>query len=95
LACSLALVVALSACASATYDTHDDMTVSTEVKIAMIADREVGVFRIDALTDHGVVTLSGTVDNQQEADHAVAVAKSVKGVRSVKSVLKVIASGFH
>jgi len=83
------LLALLIGCASATYDTHDDMTVSTEVKIALIADREVGNFRIDAVTDHGVVTLSGTVDSQQDADRAVAVAKKVKGVRSVKSDMKV------
>jgi osmotically-inducible protein OsmY len=90
---ALLLTLSLASCASATYDTHDDMTVSTEVKIALIGDRELGSFRIDTRTDHGVVTLSGTVDNQREVDRAVSVAKKVKGVRSVKSDLKLAAGG--
>jgi osmotically-inducible protein OsmY len=83
----LLLALLLSACAAATYDTHDDLTISTEVKIALLADRELGALRLDAKTDRGVVTLIGTVKDQPQADRAVSIARRVRGVRDVKSEL--------
>ena len=89
------LVVALLAasCASATYDTHDDLTISTQVKIALIDDARLGEFRINAATLHGVVTLQGSVPTQADEGRALAVARKVRGVKDVKSELKV--AGFQ
>jgi hyperosmotically inducible periplasmic protein len=87
-ASGLALLL-LASCAPATYDTHDDLTVSTHVKIALLDDAGVGAFRLNAATSHGVVTLTGTVPSQSDADHAVAIARHVRGVKDVKSELKV------
>jgi hyperosmotically inducible protein len=83
------LILLLTACGATTSSTHDDPSISTRVKIALLDDAQVGPLRIDARTVQGVVTLSGTVKSQAEADHAVAVAKKVSGVRGVKSELKV------
>ena len=85
------LVVGLlvASCASATYDTHDDLTISTQVKIALIGDARIGEFRIDATTSHGVATLLGSVPTQADVDRAIAIARRVRGVRDVKSELKV------
>ena len=44
---------------------------------------------IDVDTKNGVVTLTGTVESQAEADKAVSVAKGIRGVTNVKSKLKV------
>ena len=89
-AAGLALALVLfAACAAATYDTHDDLTVSTQVKIALLDDAGVGAFRLNAATSRGVVTLTGTVPSQADADHAIAIARNVRGVRQVKSELRV------
>lgn len=85
----LLLAVLITGCAAATYDTHDDLTLSTHVKIALIDDARLGQFRINAATSHGVVTLEGTVPSQPDADRAIAIARKVRGVRDVKSDLKV------
>ena len=84
----VAIVLLVAACTSATYDTHDDLTISTQVKIALIQDARLGEFRINAATSHGVTTLQGTVPSQADVDHAIAIARHVRGVKDVKSELK-------
>ena len=84
---SLALL--LAGCAPATYDTHDDLTVSTHVKIALLDDARLGAFRVDASTIHGVVTLTGTVPTVADSDYAIGVARHVRGVKTVISDLRV------
>ena len=80
----------LGACGAATSATKDDATISTRVKIALLNDRQIGALRLDATTAHGVVTLSGTVRSQAEADTAVAIAHRVPGARAVTSALKIV-----
>lgn len=88
-----ALILAfVTACASVTYDTHDDLTIATQVKIALIDDARLGQYRINAATSHGIVTLQGNVLSQADVDHALALARKVRGVKDVKSELKVAAS---
>jgi len=67
----------------------DDLSLSTSVKIELLADRQLGTLRLDASTLDGVVTLSGTVPTQADADRALAIAKRVRGVRGVQSKLTV------
>ena len=88
-ASSVVALLLITGCGSATYDIHDDPTISTQVKIALIDDAQLGGFRINAATVHGIVTLQGTVPSQADADHAIAVARRVRGVKDVKSELKV------
>lgn len=83
------LAMLLAACGAATSSTHDDGSISTRVKIALLQDPQLGALRIDARTFQGVVTLSGTVPSQAVADQAIAVARKVRGVRDVTSELKV------
>jgi hyperosmotically inducible protein len=86
----LTLVLLLSGCAAKTSATTDDASISTRVKIALLSDSQVGSLRLDAKTFQGVVTLSGTVRSQAEADQAIAVARKIKGVRDVKSELRIV-----
>jgi osmotically-inducible protein OsmY len=65
------------------------MTISTRVKIELLADPQLGALRLDASTLNGVVTLSGAVPSQADADRAAAAARRVPGVRDVKLQLKV------
>jgi osmotically-inducible protein OsmY len=85
----LLLVFLLAGCGAATYGTKDDATIATRVKIALLNDPQVGPLRLDAHTSRGVVTLTGTVKTQAEADTAIAAARKVPGARSVKSELKI------
>ena len=89
----VAIALLVGSCSAATYDTHDDLTISTQVKIALIDDARLGEYRISAATSHGVVTLQGNVPSEADVDHAIAVARKVRGVKNVKSELKV--AGFH
>ena len=60
---------------------------------ALIDDARLGDYRINAATLHGVVTLQGNVPSKADVDHAIAVARKVRGVKDVKSELKV--AGFQ
>jgi hyperosmotically inducible periplasmic protein len=66
-----------------------DATVSTRVKAVLSADKQLGDSKIDVDTKNGVVTLSGAVANNQARDHALELARNVKGVNSVNDQLAV------
>ncbi len=84
---SLLLIALLAACAP--NRPADDFTISTKVKIELLADPDLGALRLDVSTLNGVVTLSGSVRSQADVDRALAAAKHVRGVRAVKSQLKI------
>jgi hyperosmotically inducible protein len=86
----LILVVVLSACAATTSRTADDLTTSTQVKIALLNDARVGGLRLEVKTFQGVVTLSGTVKSQADVQSAIAAARTIQGVRDVKSEMKIV-----
>ena len=67
-----------------------DTWITTKVKTDLMATADVPGTTIDVETVNGTVKLAGTVDNKASADKAVAVAKKIKGVKSVDaSALKV------
>jgi hyperosmotically inducible periplasmic protein len=82
------LLLLLSACA-ATSRPADDLSTTTGVKIALLNDARVGGARLDVKTSQGIVTLSGTVKSDADAQQAIAVARQVRGVRAVTSELKI------
>ncbi len=84
----LLVSLALCACGKAIGETLNDATITTRVKTALLNDPDVGVLRIDVDTQMGVVTLSGTVPSPAQVDRAVQIAKTVEGVKDVKSALK-------
>ena len=85
----LLLVVLLAGGAATTSRTGDDLTTTTRVKIALLNDARVGGLRLDVKMFQGVVTLSGTVKSDADAQRAMAVARAVHGVRRVTSELKI------
>jgi osmotically-inducible protein OsmY len=92
---ALLLLVFLAACGAATSGTHDDATISTRVKIALLNEPGLGERRLDARTFQGIVTLTGTVHSQAEADRALEAARRVRGVRGVKSEIKIESGTGH
>ena len=65
----------------------DDATITTKVKAALLAEKDVKSFDIKVETFNGTVQLSGFVDSQSQIDKAVEVAASVNGVQQVKNNL--------
>jgi len=88
------LILLVSGCAStahreSTGEYIDDAALTTKVKAALVADKEVSALSVNVETFRGVVQLSGFADNQREISRAVSVARGVKGVKSVKNDLRV------
>ncbi len=63
-----------------------DAVITTKLKAEFAKDKTVSASEIKVDTDsNGLVQLSGTAKTQAEADKAVEIAKSTKGVTAVKS----------
>ena len=89
LALILIAPLVLTACGKTVGETIDDATITTRVKTAFINDPVVGGLRIDVDTFKGVVTLSGRVKTKEEEAKAIQIARSIGGVRDVKSTLQI------
>jgi len=55
----------------------------------LFGDKDVAAISIIVETNDGVVSLSGTADNQHQINNAIKIAKSIKGVKEVKSIVKI------
>ena len=88
----LVFIAALAACASSskhesTGEYVDDSVITTKVKSLLANDDFLKSFQISVETYKGVVQLSGFVNSRQAVDKAGQIARSVKGVTSVKNNL--------
>lgn len=70
-------------------DRLDDAGITAKVKSKLAADPEINPFNIDVDTKDGVVTLSGRVASGENKREAGELARSTKGVRDVRNMLKV------
>jgi hyperosmotically inducible protein len=87
----VALLVSALGCASQPQTAGayiDDSWITTKVKSAILADPALKVAQINVETYKGEVQLSGFVDSAQSRDKAVALARSVEGVSSVKNAME-------
>jgi len=88
----LMLIATFVACASTSKQESageyiDDSVITTKVKSELAADDFLKSFQISVETYKGVVQMSGFVDSQKAVDTAGQIARSVKGVISVKNDL--------
>jgi len=67
----------------------DDSVITASVKTAMLADAQMKSMDVAVVTRKGEVQLSGFVDNEAQATHALEISKGVSGVTSVINNLKV------
>lgn len=67
----------------------DDSTITAKVKATLVDHESIKSTDISVKTDQKVVTLSGFVESQAQAEEAVKVAKGVEGVTSVSDKLHV------
>jgi osmotically-inducible protein OsmY len=65
----------------------DDASITTKVKSALLAEKDVNSFDIKVKTFDGTVQLSGFVDSQWQIDKAVQVASAINGVQKVTNDL--------
>src|SRR6218665_3618521 len=63
----------------------DDTTITAKVKSKFIEDKAVAASSIQVETLNGTVQLSGFAKSENERDQAAALARDVKGVKSVKN----------
>jgi osmotically-inducible protein OsmY len=66
----------------------DDSVITTKVKAAILNEPTLKSAEINVETFKGIVQLSGFVTSRADMDKAVEVARSVKGVTSVKSDMR-------
>jgi osmotically-inducible protein OsmY len=67
----------------------DDSVITTKVKAEILGDSSLKSSEINVETFKGVVQLSGFVSSKSDIDRAVTLARSVKGVTSVKNDMRV------
>lgn len=66
----------------------DDAVITTKVKAAIFNESTLKSTEINVETFKGVVQLGGFVNSQADINKAVEVARSVKGVKSVKNDMR-------
>src|SRR5471030_648304 len=66
-----------------------DSVITTKVKADLVKEPNLKSLDVHVDTVNGVVTLTGFVPSQSEADRAVQVARGVKGVSQVQNTLQV------
>lgn len=74
---------------SSTGEIIDDTVITTRVKAAILADDQVKFTEVNVETFKGVVQLSGFVSSRSDINRAVAIARDIKGVKSVTNDMRV------
>ncbi len=67
----------------------DDKTITASVKAKLVADKNTSAMTVDVDTQEGAVILSGFSKSAEEKSQAEQLARSVKGVKSVRNLLVV------
>ena len=67
----------------------DDATITSKIKSDYVGSDRVSASDVSVETMNGTVLLSGFVKSSAEKDRAEMIAKSVKGVKSVKNAIVV------
>jgi hyperosmotically inducible protein len=68
----------------------DDTWITTKIRIALLTTDGAGRNAVKVDTEHGKVTLHGTVDSQAVKDKAEATARDIGGVTEVRNLLQVV-----
>jgi len=67
----------------------DDSTTTTQVNNVIVKDPAAQYFKIDVTTTQGDVVLQGFVNSRDTEDRIIGKIMQIRGVKSVKSLLKV------
>jgi osmotically-inducible protein OsmY len=86
-----------SGCASITGETAgqniDDTTIHTQANAIVVKDPDAHYFKVDVTVTQGDVVLIGFVNSRETEDRLVDKIMQIKGVKSVKSLLKMEKKG--
>ena len=81
-----------SGCATMTGETAgeniDDSTMHSKVTAIVVKDPDAHYFKVDVTVTQGDVVLTGFVNSRATEDRLVAKIREIRGVKSVKSLLK-------
>ena len=82
-----------SGCASMTGETAgeniDDSTIHTKATAIVVKDPDAHYLKIDVTVTQGDVVLTGFVNSRETEERVVGKIREIRGVKSVKSLLKV------
>ncbi len=82
-----------SGCASMTGRTAgeyiDDSSITTQANAIIIKEPDAGYWKIDVSSTNGNVVIAGFIHDKKAEERIVAKIRQIKGVKSVKSNLKV------
>ena len=78
-----------------TAHASDDTWITTKIKIALMTTDGAGRNGVKVDTEHGKVTLHGTVDGEAVKEKAEATARKVDGVTDVRNLLQVVKESRH
>ncbi len=89
---SLFLMSGMVGCAEnakheSTGEYFDDTILTTKIKSTFLGDSRLKMLDINVKSYKGTVQLSGFIDSQKEADRAVQLARTIKGVKAVNNSL--------
>lgn len=68
----------------------NDATLTTKVKATLAADSDIESLKISVTTVHGIVTLSGTVNNVAQKEKVLNIVSHIDNVQGVKDNLHVL-----
>jgi osmotically-inducible protein OsmY len=88
------LAAALSACAGSqskesTGELIDDSVITTKVKTALLAEKDVDGTSISVETFKGRVQLSGYVSSPDQRQRAEGIARAVGGVKEIRNAIEI------
>jgi hyperosmotically inducible periplasmic protein len=72
-----------------------DLQVSREVRDVLLRTKDIDLYNVDIYTRNGIVTFRGTQNNSYEIERLLAAARTVDGVREVRSELRVVPVGYN
>jgi hyperosmotically inducible protein len=87
---TLVLLLLTWGVAVVTARASDDTWITTKIRIALMTTDGAGRNAVKVDTEHGKVTLHGTVDSEAVKDKAEATARAVGGVTDVRNLLQVV-----
>ena len=67
----------------------DDSTTTAEVNAVIVKDPDAHYLKIDVATTQGEVVLLGFIDSRETEERIVTKVREIRGVKSVKSLLKI------
>jgi hyperosmotically inducible periplasmic protein len=89
-ALTLAALLVVSGVGNAPVQASDDTWITTKIRIALLTTDGAGRDAVKVDTEHGKVTIHGTVDSQAVKDKAEATVRAVGGVTDVRNLLQVV-----